>query len=100
MYAVRVRHTKQVEWYSKLEGATVMRIIQVNPCIEAEDGISRCETPEADFFGIYLSEFDPDGPEGCAGCYEWVADLNNIDHARHFARALAETHGYTLEDNT
>lgn len=42
------------------------------------------------FFAVYSGE---------PGNYEWVADLSNIDHARHFARALAETHGYTLEDN-
>lgn len=68
-----------------------MTTIQVNPCIEAEDGVSRCETPEAMFFAVHSGE---------PGNYEWVTDLSNIDHAHHFARALAETHGYTLEDNT
>lgn len=76
-----------------------MPIIQVNPCVEDESGVSRCETPEAMFFGVYLSEHDPE-EKGYAGCYEWVADFTNIDHARHFGRALAETHGYELEDNT
>lgn len=68
-----------------------MPIIQVNPCVEDEDGVSRCETPEAMFFAVYT---------GAPGEYEWVADFTNIDHARHFGRALAETHGYELEDNT
>ena len=68
-----------------------MPIIQVNPCVEDEDGVSRCETPEAMFFAVYT---------GAPGEYEWVADFINIDHARHFGRALAETHGYELEDNT
>jgi hypothetical protein len=68
-----------------------MTIIQVNPCIEDEGGVSRCETPEAMFFGVY----------SCApGEYEWVADFELREHAVLFARALAETHGYTVEDNT
>ena len=65
--------------------------IQVNPCIEAEDGVSRCETSEAMFFGVY---------SGRPGEYEWVADFVQASHALEYARGLARIHGYELEDNT
>ena len=65
--------------------------IQINPCVEDEDGISRCETPEAMFFGVYV---------GSPGGYEWVADFVQVDLAKMFAYILYMKHGYTIEDNT
>ena len=76
-----------------------MRVIQVNPCLNMDNGTERCETPEADFFGVYLSDFDPE-EKGYAGCYEWIADFVQLGQALHFAQCLCETHGYTLENNT
>lgn len=76
-----------------------MRVIQVNPCLNMDNGTERCETPEAGFFGVYLSEHDPE-EKGYAGCYEWVADFIQRGHALLFATKLCEQHGYTLENNT
>jgi hypothetical protein len=76
-----------------------MNVIQINPVITIDGGLQRCETLEADLFGVYLSEFDPDA-EGYAGCYQWVADFAQRGHAIRFAQHLAAQHGYTLEDNT
>lgn len=68
-----------------------MTFVQVNPCTEDESGVSRCETPEAMFFGVYV---------GRPGEYEWVADFVQRGRALLFATKLCEQHGYTLENNT
>lgn len=65
--------------------------VQVNPCMQDDDGVSRCETPEAMFFGVYV---------GRPGEYEWVADFVQAGHALMFATRLCGQHGYELENNT
>lgn len=74
-----------------------MKTIQVNPCIELENGVERCEVSEADFFGVYLSESDD---EDLPGCFGWVADFVQKGDALRFAHELCERHGYRLENNT
>lgn len=65
--------------------------IQVKPCTRDGGGVTRCETHEAQFFGVYI---------GRPGEYEWVADFHQATHALLFANAVCAHYGHELEDNT
>ena len=68
-----------------------MTFVQLQSCIEIDGNVTRCETPEASFFGVYVGE---------AGSYEWIADFASRDDAWLYANELCEQHGYDLDDLT
>ena len=66
--------------------------IQIRPCKDDEDGqVLWCETPEADYFGVYV---------GVPGDYEWVADFLSRTDAQNWAWEVAQNHDSTVEDLT
>lgn len=66
--------------------------IEVNPCSEHDYEVTRCETPKAMFFSVYV------GP--APDSYDWIADFATQTLAVEFATYLCDKHGYVLCNNT